>query len=246
MRVLIVEDDPDLSGLLADLFALRPHAVESSDGAAMALARLSKEYFDLVLLDLDLDELDGFTVQRALRDFSEVPTIAMSGRETPWMADALRAGATACVEKPFAAGPLLRLTDGILNADQKLRGWPADVRRLSERDLRRLRRMSNAKLDALPFGVIRVDGEGRIRAFNVYEAEAAGEHAPSVLGLRFSALAPCTKVKSFVRLMERAGEGVDEVLRFVFPRHGASALVSVRVHSEKGGPTWIFVSQRRD
>jgi len=247
-RLLIVEDDPDIAGLLVELFSSSSYEAESTASGVEALLRMSKSRFDLALLDIDVEDLGGLAVQRAVRDYSDVPTIVMSARAAPWRAEALRAGATACLEKPFGVAALLRLVDAILSLGEPRRGWTSDVRSLDAEDLARVRGMSKAKLDALPFGVIRLDREGRITAYNAYEAEAAREEASAVIGLPFAALAPCVKVKSFMRVIDRAraGEGLDEVIRFVFPRHGSAARVSVRLYAEPGGPLWLFVSQRRD
>lgn len=247
-RTLIVEDDADTAELLKDLFGPPDYASEDTPSGLGGLLRASKRRYDLILLDLDVQDLSGRAAQRALRDFSDTPTLVLSAREDDWTPDALRAGATACVRKPFAVAALRRLADELLAVGRPPAVWPPrDVRSLGPEDLRKLRRMSSKRLDALPFGAIRLDGEGRIAAFNAYEANAAREEAERVLGKRFSAIAPCVRVKAFARPAERARrkEGVDEVLRFVFPRHGATSWVSVRLYAEPGkGELWIFVSQR--
>lgn len=246
-RLLVVEDDPDTVELLRDLFAGAGHRIDVEGSGLRALVLASERSYDLLLLDIDVKDLSGLVVQRAVRDFSEAATIVMSARSASWTAEALRAGATACLVKPFSAAGLVRLVDALLERGGRRKGWPTDVQSLEEDDLRRLRELSGARLDALPFGVIRLDGAGRIREFNAYEARAAGEDAAVVLGMPFAALAPCTKVKAFMGVLEKAkrGERVDDVLRFVFPRHGALALVSVRLYAETEREIWLFVSQRK-
>lgn len=247
-RLLIVEDDPDTVELARDLFSGPAYEVETTPNGVEALQRVAARAFDLILLDVDVDDLGGLAVQRAVRDFSDVPTIVLSARTGPWTAEALRAGATACMAKPFSAVGLLRLAETILQSEPPGRkGWPRDVRSLGPADLRRLARMPRRRLDALPFGVIRLDERGRITAFNAYEAAAAREASETVLGKSFAGLAPCTRVKSFMQVLgkARSGRPVDEVLRFVFPRHGALALVSVRIYAPSKDAVWLFVSQRR-
>lgn len=246
-RVLVVEDDLDTVELLGDLLPAPRFRLEHEDSGERAVVRASREAYDLLLLDIDVRDLSGLVAQRAIRDFSDVPTVVMSARGDAWTADALRAGASACLVKPFSAAGLVRLVEALLEDDGRRRGWPTDVQSLNADDLRRLRQLSKTRLDALPFGVIRLDGEGRIRAFNAYEARAAREEAELVLGTPFAALAPCTKVKTFMQVLLKArrGERVDEVLRFVFPRHGALAWVSVRLYAESEDRIWLFVSQRK-
>lgn len=247
-RTLIVEDDADTAELLRDLFSPPAYKSEDTPSGLDGLLRASKRPYDLILLDLDVRDLSGRAAQGALRDFSDTPTIALSARGNGWTSGALKAGASACVGKPFGVAKLRRLADEVLAVGRPAGAWPPrDVRSLGPKDLSRLRRMSAKRLDALPFGVIRLDGEGRIVAYNAYEATAAGEEAGEVLGRRFTAVAPCVRVKAFASRAERArkGEALDEVLRFVFPRHGSTSWVSVRLYAEaKDEGVWIFVSQR--
>lgn len=247
-RTLVVEDDADTAELLKDLFAPPDYECEDTPSGLDGLLRASKRPFDLILLDLDVRDLSGRAAQRALRDFSDTPTIVLSARQGDWTPDALRAGATACVRKPFGVGALRRLADELMAVGRSGPAWPPrDVRSLGPADLRKLRGMSKKRLDALPFGAIRLDRDGRIVAYNAYEATAAREETERVVGRRFSAIAPCVRVKAFAERAERArrGEGVDEVLRFVFPRHGSSSWVSLRLYAEAGqDELWIFVSQR--
>src|SRR5262249_5052575 len=68
MKILVVDDDLDLRGLIA--FALRQGGylvLEASDGAA-ALAALEKERPDLAILDVNLPRLNGFEVLKRLRE----------------------------------------------------------------------------------------------------------------------------------------------------------------------------------
>ena len=246
--VLVVEDDPDLRDMLNMAFEQEGYAVSATPSGREAVVMAGRTPFDLVVLDLDLEELSGDAVLRVIDDLGGAPVIATSGRGGTWEPDLIEHGASACLRKPFSMSHLLALADRLSDGHaEPSSGWPADVRRLSADDLNRIARLPDQAVDELPFGAIALDREGRIASFNAFEAQAAECHADAVIGMRFSELAPCTMVQEFTRAMEAAQDGTvgDAVIRFVFPRHGAQALVSVRIfRDEAHDRVWLFVSQR--
>jgi photoactive yellow protein len=246
--LLVVEDDDDLREFLTVLLEGEGHEVTGVASGLEAAVRAGRERYDLVLLDLDLPELSGDAVARVVGDLGAAPVIALSGRGGAWQGPLLAAGAAACLEKPYDVGALVSLIRANLLSRSEGEGpWPTDVRALSPDDLAAVARLSPAEQDRLPFGAIAVGEDGRIEAFNAYEADASSYAAPTVVGLPFRDVAPCTEVKGFSDRLARGlrGEPLDEVLRFVFPRFGATSLVSVRLFRD---PThdrvWVFVSER--
>jgi len=87
------------------------------------------------------------------------------------------------------------------------------------------------RFDELPFGIIEVDGDGRIMLYNRREEELAGLQRSQVLGrLFFSEVAPCTGVAEFegrFRAMVASGKPTREELDFVFQFPGSTQLVSI-------------------
>lgn len=82
--------------------------------------------------------------------------------------------------------------------------------------------LSEAELDALPFGVIHLDSEGRVRGYNKAESELAHRSKSEVLGkLFFEEVAPCTNVRAFKGVLDaltQAGGGSEYLdYRFEFP-----------------------------
>jgi len=71
MRILVVEDEPDICKALADALRQEHYAVDTADDGASALAKVHVEQaYDLLLLDLMLPEIDGLQVLRQLRSRS--------------------------------------------------------------------------------------------------------------------------------------------------------------------------------
>jgi two-component system OmpR family response regulator len=103
MRILLVEDDLPLSDALMALLAQSGHAVDRVHDGASAEALAAAERFDLVILDLNLPEMDGLSVLRALRRRSdEAAVMILTARGAP--EDRVRGldlGADDYMVKPF-------------------------------------------------------------------------------------------------------------------------------------------------
>lgn len=246
-RVLLVEDDPGLLEALAFLLEGRRFDVTSTRSGLEGLQVAAEQRPEVVVLDVDVEDLSGLGVARAMRDFGHTPLIVMSGRDAPWREEAFEHGAVVCLPKPFDRDALEAAIEATLAGTAEPAPWPGDVRALAPEDLERVARLSPSDLDALPFGAIRLDAQGRIVSFNAYEQRHAALQASAVVGKLFSEVAPCTQVQSFLRAVEegRANGQLDRVLRFVFPRHGALSVVSVRLYLDpSSGQLWLLISQR--
>jgi two-component system OmpR family response regulator len=103
MRILLVEDDPMLSGAVARALRQSAHAVEAVASGDEADRSLATNDFDLVLLDLGLPGLDGFEVLRRLRARRKsVPVIVLTVRDAPEeRVRGLDLGADDYLTKPF-------------------------------------------------------------------------------------------------------------------------------------------------
>ena len=115
MKVLIADDDSDLLELTT--YALRRggyEVVSASDGQ-QALRRVETEHPDIVLLDVNMPNLDGFEVCRRIRQDSETPVIMLTARhEEEDVVRGLKLGADDYVTKPFSAKQLLARMESVL------------------------------------------------------------------------------------------------------------------------------------
>ena len=106
MRVLIVEDDPKIAGLIGDGLRQEGHQVQAAaDGeTGLWLARQGSAAFDALVLDVMLPRLDGFAVLEALRQQGvTLPVLMLSARASvDDRVRGLRAGADDYLVKPFA------------------------------------------------------------------------------------------------------------------------------------------------
>lgn len=102
VKILVVDDDPDILKILKDNLELDGYAVVTSTGGRQALETFEKKPTDLVVLDLMLPDMDGIQVCRALRTGSAVPIIMLTARDG--VSDkvlGLESGADDYLVKPF-------------------------------------------------------------------------------------------------------------------------------------------------
>ncbi len=113
--VLIVDDDADLSAIVARFLESEEFAVERAVCAEDAYALLTSRTFDLVLLDINLPGGDGFEVCKTLRRASQVPVIFASARtsETDRI-EGLDIGGDDYLPKPYSLRELLSHVKALL------------------------------------------------------------------------------------------------------------------------------------
>lgn len=117
-RILVVEDEPNMRELVVARLEQHGYEVAASGDGYDALAKVKKFNPELIVLDLMLPKLDGYTVCRMLRcSMSDrIPIILFTARSSP--DDAYRGiemGADAYVTKPFEPSVLLGKIDELLN-----------------------------------------------------------------------------------------------------------------------------------
>ncbi len=108
MRILLVEDDPDLATWLSRSLAQRGSVVEWEEDGRLAELRLQSDRFDAIVLDLGLPSLDGASLLRRLRARDDAtPTLIVTARDDlSKRVELLHAGADDFLAKPFAVEEL--------------------------------------------------------------------------------------------------------------------------------------------
>lgn len=102
MKVLVVEDDADISSVLRFYFEAKGHEVITARDGLQALERLKCEDLDLMLLDVMLPKLDGWAVLEAVRAQSNLPVILLTALgNTDDIVKGLSLGADDYLRKPF-------------------------------------------------------------------------------------------------------------------------------------------------
>jgi DNA-binding response OmpR family regulator len=105
LRILVVEDNPDLAANLVDYFEAKGHLVDAAGDGLTGLRLATGQDYDVIVLDLVLPGLDGVSLCRRLRQEAgrTVPVLMLTARDA--LEDkitGLEAGADDYVVKPFA------------------------------------------------------------------------------------------------------------------------------------------------
>ncbi len=112
--ILIVEDNKEISGLLADLLRAENYIVTAVDNGEKALSVFERYGARLVLLDIMLPGIDGFYVCERIRKTSDTPIIILSAKvDKDDKLNGLILGADDYMEKPYDIDILLAKIQGI-------------------------------------------------------------------------------------------------------------------------------------
>jgi DNA-binding response OmpR family regulator len=114
-RVLVVDDDPDIRGLVRELLDRRGFDVTEARDGQEALRAFFADRPDLVVLDVTMPVLDGWKTLERIRELSDVPVVMLTAKATELeKTRGLRAGADDYVTKPFGKQELLARVDAVL------------------------------------------------------------------------------------------------------------------------------------
>lgn len=121
MRILLVEDNRDILANLADYLTLKGYGVDCAQDGLSGLHLAVANHYDLIVLDVMLPGLDGYTLCRRLREEarSNIPVIMLTARDQ--LDDRLkgfRAGADDYLIKPFALSELAARIEAVLRRSQ--------------------------------------------------------------------------------------------------------------------------------
>jgi diguanylate cyclase (GGDEF)-like protein len=116
-RVLVVDDEIHILQSLEALLGLNGYAVDTALGGVDACCYLESVQYDLVLLDLNMEGIDGFAVMDFIASKCiDVETVVVSGKTAfDDVRNALRKGASDFVKKPYSPEELFATIDSALN-----------------------------------------------------------------------------------------------------------------------------------
>src|SRR5215471_13170757 len=143
-RILLIDDDERLGGMVADYLVQAGFRVSSAATAREGEERLRRETYDLLILDLMLPDADGLDVCRRIRQSSDLPILMLTARgDAMDRVVGLEIGADDYLPKPFEPRELLARVRAILR--RKSGPVPRDVLRFGRLEIDRGAR--RARLD---------------------------------------------------------------------------------------------------
>ncbi len=121
MRILLVEDNRDILANLVDYLELKGYTVDCAQDGLSGLHLATSQHFDLIVLDVMLPGMDGFSLCKRLREEARIhtPVIMLTARDT--LDDRLtgfKSGADDYLLKPFALSELAARVDAVLRRSQ--------------------------------------------------------------------------------------------------------------------------------
>jgi CheY-like chemotaxis protein len=123
-RILVVDDDENILNLEKTILEGKGFQVTRAAGGAEALTLLGTGSFDLVLLDVMMPGVDGFTVCRKIKEdprTKDLPVIFLTAKGGgDALAEGFESGAVMYINKPFTANKLLTIVNTMLEAGNNL------------------------------------------------------------------------------------------------------------------------------
>ncbi|MGG6556439.1 UNVERIFIED_CONTAM: response regulator transcription factor [Blautia caecimuris] len=81
-KILIVEDDPSIQEILHDFIQEAGYDITLASDGVEALTKFSESHFDLILLDIMLPKIDGYSVSEVIRKKSDIPIIMLTALDS--------------------------------------------------------------------------------------------------------------------------------------------------------------------
>lgn len=83
MKLLLVEDHQDIAGVIFDFFEIKGYTLDYTSDGKQGYELAKNEYYDLIILDVMLPRMDGFTVCKSLREEGiDTPILMLTARDT--------------------------------------------------------------------------------------------------------------------------------------------------------------------
>jgi CheY-like chemotaxis protein len=118
-NILIVDDSRDLTHVIADFLSMNGYQVHTAHNGRDALERMGKEHIDIVVSDIHMPGMDGFTLMTEIKTrYPDIPVILITGFSVgDAQKIAFEKGANAFVAKPFRLKELKQVIESVSTDD---------------------------------------------------------------------------------------------------------------------------------
>jgi diguanylate cyclase (GGDEF)-like protein len=229
-RILVADDDGMLRDIATAMLENAGFAVETVGGGDAALAACLREMPQLLLLDVEMPDGNGYQACaniRALTNGRDVPIVMVTGFDDPTSINlAYDAGATDFVVKPINWALLAHRIRYVLRGARTV-----EALRFSEQK-------NSALLKAIPDGIFLVDAAGLI---NHCYSPIKGLALPASAAPRLDDLVPPTERPRAMECLESTLRGVPAAFEFSVPREGGARYFECRYLPNPGGQALAIV-----
>lgn len=114
-KILVVEDDKDIQELIQEFLKAQNYEVDTADDGVQGVSLFQKNTYDLVLLDVMLPNLDGYSACKMIRNRSNVPIIMLTalGEEKDHI-KGFELGVDDYITKPFSFSIFIKRVEAVL------------------------------------------------------------------------------------------------------------------------------------
>ncbi len=114
-RILVVDDEEMIRKIVSKYAVFEGHSVTEAADGMEAIELCKKEAFDIMIIDIMMPELDGFSACREIRKFSDIPIIMLSARGEEYdKINGFELGVDDYVVKPFSPKELMLRIEAIM------------------------------------------------------------------------------------------------------------------------------------
>jgi two-component system, OmpR family, response regulator ResD len=114
-KIMVVDDEQEICQLVGMYLENNGYSWEQANNGEVALNKLKLSNYDLLILDIMMPEMDGWTLCKKIRETSKVPVIFLTAKGEEWdKVNGLKMGADDYIVKPFSPGELVARVDAVL------------------------------------------------------------------------------------------------------------------------------------
>ena len=129
-HILIVDDEARIRSIIKKYAEFEGHTVSEAGDGMEAVRLCRKESFDIIIMDIMMPELDGFSACREIRKVSDTPIIMLSARGEEYdKINGFETGIDDYVVKPFSAKELMLRIDAIMKRSRGARKTAEDPKK---------------------------------------------------------------------------------------------------------------------
>ncbi|MDM5431176.1 response regulator transcription factor [Bacillus mycoides] len=114
-RILVIEDDLDIQGLIKEFLISQDYEVETAQDGVEGVQMFQNGYYDLVVLDVMLPNMDGYSICKIIRNKSLVPIIMLTALgEEKDQVKGFELGVDDYITKPFSFNVFIKRVEALL------------------------------------------------------------------------------------------------------------------------------------
>ena len=129
-HILVVDDEARIRSIIKKYAEFEGHTTSEAGDGMEAVRLCRKEKFDIIIMDIMMPELDGFSACREIRKTSDTPIIMLSARGEEYdKINGFESGIDDYVVKPFSAKELMLRIDAIMKRGMRRSGGNCEVKK---------------------------------------------------------------------------------------------------------------------